>query len=67
MDTEWHHHQKGSVISMMEIRFTPENGLIEISGRSDLGSVMNLRIQVPESTWRRLRDRLNEMYGDHEE
>lgn len=52
---------------MMEIRFTPENGLIEISGSSDLGSLMNLRIQVPESTWRRLRDRLNEMYGDHEE
>ena len=51
---------------MMEVRFTPEKGLIEINGRSDLGSLMNLRLQVPESTWRRLRDRLNEMYGDHE-
>lgn len=67
MDTEWHHQQqRGSVIDMMEVRFTPENGLIEISGRSDLGSVMNLRLQVPESSWRRLRDRLNEVYGDHE-
>ena len=55
------------MIGMMEIRFTPDNGLIEISGRSDLGSLMNLSIQVPESTWRKLRDRLNEVYGDHEE
>ena len=51
---------------MMEIRFTPEKGLIEINGRSDLGSLMNLRLQVPESTWMKLRDRLNEMYEDHE-
>ena len=67
MDTRRYHQQKESVISiMMEVRFTPENGLIEISGRSDLGSLMHLRIQVPESSWRKLRDRLNEIYGDHE-